>query len=165
MLLRVPWTTRKSNQSILKEINPEYSLAELMLKLNFQYIGHLVWRAELLEKTLMVGKIEGKRRRGQQRMRWLNGIIDSMNMSLSKLQEMAKDRETACCSPWIGRVGHYLVTEQQPLNYTAINLGQKRDHNIPKCIGWNKSRANWNITCYAVLSHSVVCDSVRPHGL
>ena len=92
-LLRVPWTARRSNQSILKEINLEYSLEGLMLKLKFQYFGHLLQRADSLEKTLMLGKIKGRRRRGQQRMRWLNDINNSMGTSLSKLQEMVKDRE------------------------------------------------------------------------
>ena len=92
-LLRVPWTARKSNQSILKEINPEYSLAGLMLKLKVQYFGHLMRRTDSLEMTLMLGKIEDRRRRGQQRMRCLNGIADLMDTSLSKLQEIVKDRE------------------------------------------------------------------------
>ena len=99
-VLRVPWTARRSNKPILKEISPEYSLEGLMLKLKPQYFGHLIWRTDSLEKTLMLGKIEGRRRRGQQRTRWLDGITDSINLSSSKSAVGDGQGGLACCSPW-----------------------------------------------------------------
>ena len=114
-LLRVPWTARRSNQSILKEISPRCSLEGLMLKLELQSFGHLMWRADSFEKTLMLGKIEGGKRRGRQRMRWLDGISDSMDMSLSKLREWWTGRSGVLQSMGSQRVGHDWATE---LNWT-----------------------------------------------
>ena len=123
----VPWTARRSNQSILKEISPEYSLERLMLKLKLQYFGHLMQRTDSFEKTLMLGKIEGRSRRGWQRMKWLNGITDSMDMRLSKLQQRVKDRGSlVCCSPRSGKESsttEWLNNKKQMIYFTLGELG------------------------------------------
>ena len=121
-LFRVPWTARRSNQSILKEISPEYSLEGLMLKLKLQYFGHLMRRANSFEKTLMLGKIEGRKRRGQQRMRWLDGLTDSTDMGLGGLWDLVMDRAARCAAVHAAAKSQTRMSDWTELNWTELNL-------------------------------------------
>ena len=137
-LLRIPWTARRSNWSILKDINPEYSLDGLMLKLKLQYFGHLMLRTDSLEKTLMLGKIEGRSRRGWQRVRWLDGITDSMDISLSKLRELLTNREAWCGAVQGVAKNQTRLSDWFELNRTSTLKQRQRDDSTQGRHGWER---------------------------